>query len=58
MVECNQLVCWDVVMIVPYSLDGIAGSFVVDTDLRVMLLGMDSSVVRCESCLEVKEIIY
>ena len=32
-VEYNQLVCWDVVMVLAYGLDRIARSFVVDTDL-------------------------
>ena len=43
---------------VAHGLEGIAGSFVVDKNLLIMLLSVDSSVVGRESCLEVKEIIY
>ena len=57
MVECNWVVCWDVAIVVVYSLEGSAGSLVVDKDLYVMIIGVDRSVVGCESYLEVKEII-
>ena len=57
MVECNRVVCWNVAIVIVYSLEGIAGSLVVDKDLYVMIIGMDRSVVGCESYLEVKEII-
>ena len=57
MVECNRVVCWDVAIVIVYSLKGIAGSLVVDKDLYVMIIGMDRSVVGCESYLEVKEIM-
>ena len=30
MVGCKQVVCWGLAMVVAYSLEGIAGSFVVD----------------------------
>ena len=57
MVECNWVVCWDVAIVVVYSFEGITGSLVVDKDLYVMIIGVDRSVVGCESYLEVKEIM-
>ena len=43
---------------IAHGLEGIAGSFMVYKNLLIMLLGVDSSVVGRELCLEVKEITY